>query len=60
MDDPGLTLTLLSSQLVEKHLAICKKVESVFKGQSLSAFDVLYTECVRGSEEGLCWHLDMF
>jgi hypothetical protein len=37
MGDPGLTPTSLSSQLVD----ICKKVKSVFKGQSLSAFDAL-------------------
>lgn len=48
MGDPGSTLTLLSSQLMEKHLYICKKVKSAFKGQSLSAFDAL-TQNVSGA-----------
>lgn len=37
----GLTPASLSSQLMEKHSDVCKKVTSVFKEASLPAFDAL-------------------
>lgn len=57
MGNPGLRPTLLSSQLREKHLDVCKKITSVFRG-AIFLLLMLFNGMCQGSEEGLCWHLE--
>lgn len=60
MGDPGLTLALPSSQLMEKHSDICKKVKSVFEEPRLSAFDALKWNVKGAPKKDFAGILNMF